>query len=88
MTFDKFIHDDKTTDAVIRNFEIIGEASNRLSDDFRKLHSEVDWLRIIGLRNRVIHEYFGVDHSIVWKIIQGYLPELIKAIVKIRKQIR
>jgi uncharacterized protein with HEPN domain len=85
MNFDKFINDDKTVDAVIRNFEIIGEASNRLSEEFKEKHGEIDWIRIKGFRNRIVHDYFGIDHSIVWKIIKGYIPELAKAVQKIIK---
>lgn len=80
MSFDKFINDDKTVDAVIRNFEIIGEASNRLPDEFKDKHDEIDWARIRGFRNRIVHDYFGIDHSIVWSIIKGYVPELLKLI--------
>lgn len=85
MSFDKFINDDKTVDAVIRNFEIIGEASNRLSEEFKENHEEIDWVRIKGFRNRIVHDYFGIDHSIVWKIIKGYIPELAKAVQRISK---
>jgi len=56
MSYDDFIHDDKTVDAVVRNFEIIGEASNRIPDDFKTEHPEIGWRRIIGFRNRIIHE--------------------------------
>jgi len=80
MNYDKFVNDEKTVDAVIRNFEIIGEASNRLPEVFRTQNSEIEWTRIIGFRNRVIHDYIGVDHSIVWNIIQKFVPELIKSI--------
>ena len=82
MSFDKFIHDEKTIDAVIRNFEIIGEASNRLSDEFKTKNSNIDWMRIKGFRNRIVHDYFGIDHSIVWKIIQGFLPDLARTHLK------
>jgi uncharacterized protein with HEPN domain len=85
MSFDKFINDDKTVDAVIRNFEIIGEASNRLSEEFKEKHEEIDWSRIKGFRNRIVHDYFGIDHSIVWKITKGYIPELTKAVQRIIK---
>lgn len=56
MSFDKFIHDAKTVDAVIRNFEIIGEASNRLPDEYRAKHADVEWERMIGFRNRIVHK--------------------------------
>ena len=80
MSFDKFIHDEKTVDAVIRNFEIIGEASNRLPEEFKSKHGNIDWVRIKGFRNRIVHDYFGIDHSIVWNVIKHYLPGLVKEI--------
>ena len=63
-----FLKDDKTIDAVVRNFEIIGEAASRVPEDFKIIHREVEWHRMVGFRNRVIHEYFGIDYSTVWKI--------------------
>ena len=56
LNFDSFINDSKTVDAVIRNFEIIGEASNRLSEVFKENNVEIDWFRIIGFRNRIVHD--------------------------------
>ncbi|MBN9483395.1 MAG: hypothetical protein BGO70_13010 [Bacteroidetes bacterium 43-93] len=76
ISYEDFIADDKTIDAVVRNFEIIGEAANRISEDYKLLHPEIEWRRMIGLRNRIIHEYFGVDYEIVWQIIQENIPEL------------
>ncbi len=77
LSFDDFIKDKKTVDAVVRNFAIIGEAGTRLSDEFKNNHSEVDWARIKGLRNRIIHDYFGIDLKIVWNIKENYLPAVI-----------
>lgn len=76
MGFEQFVADDKTVDAVVRNFEIIGEATNRLPDDFKAQRSNIDWDRIRGFRNRIVHDYFGIDYSIVWNIIEKYLPAL------------
>ncbi len=76
MSFNDFTSDDKTIDAVIRNFEIIGEASNRVPDDFKSKHPEIEWRRMTGLRNRIIHEYFGVDYATVWKIKEENVSEL------------
>ena len=71
-----FMSDDKTKDAVVRNFEIIGEAANRIDPDFQELNPEIDWKRIRGFRNRIVHEYFGIDYEIVWEIIEEYIDEL------------
>ena len=73
---DTFIKDDKTIDSVVRNLEIIGEAANRLPEDFRAQHPEIEWRKIIGLRNRIVHDYFNIDVEIVWEIIQKDLPNL------------
>ena len=77
LDYDSFISDDKTMDAVVRNFEIIGEAANRIDSDFRDQNPEIEWKRIRGFRNRIVHEYFGIDYEIVWEIIQTYLDEMI-----------
>ena len=77
---DDFIKNEIVLDAVIRNFEIIGEAANRLPDDIKNIHEEIDWYRIIGFRNRIVHDYIGIDYEIVWNIMKNYLPELIEKI--------
>ncbi len=77
MDFSSFASDQKTIDAVIRNFEIIGEAANRLPEGFREQYHEIDWYRIRGFRNRIVHHYFGIDLEIVWHIKESYLPEMI-----------
>ena len=76
MDYSSFIEDDKTIDAVVRNFEIIGEAANRLGKDFHDKHSEIEWSRIRGFRNRIVHHYFGIDYEIVWSIIENDLDDL------------
>jgi len=76
MTYDLFIQDDKTIDACVRNFEIIGEVSSKIDEDFKIEHSEIEWKRMKGLRNRMIHDYSGIDYQVVWDIITEYLDEL------------
>jgi uncharacterized protein with HEPN domain len=71
-----FLRDGKTSDSVVRNLEVIGEAASRLPEQFRARHAEVPWRRIVGLRNRIIHEYFDVDLELVWEILQTELPGL------------
>jgi len=83
MTFEDFSVDNKTIDAVIRNFEIIGEASHLLPDHLKEDYSSVDWYRIRGFRNRIVHDYFGVDIEIVWKISCEQIPELITKVKNI-----
>lgn len=74
-TFTKFKMDYKTVDAVIRNFEVIGEASKNLPGELKEKYDEVPWQEMYLLRNRVTHEYFGVDYEIIWDIAKNYLPE-------------
>jgi uncharacterized protein with HEPN domain len=63
--FEDFKSDGKTVDAVIRNFEIIGETANRLPEEFKDSFPDIDWHRIRGFRNRIVHDYFGIGYSIV-----------------------
>ena len=67
MLFEDFLADDKTIDAVVRNFEIIGEAARRVPENFKVDHPEIEWRGMAGLRNRIIHEYFGVDYKLSGK---------------------
>src|ERR1700679_3689234 len=87
LTFEAFLDDPKTCDAVIRNFEITGEASNRLPEDFKENNHSVDWFRIIGFRNRIVHDYMGVDYKIVWTTVQKDLDKLSKDIQHISKEL-
>ena len=80
LTFDEFSLDSKTIDAVVRNVEIIGEAANRLPDEFKDASPEIDWHKIRGLRNRIAHKYFGINYSIIWSVKEDYLPGLINQV--------
>lgn len=88
MNFDSFSNDDKTIDAVVRNFEIIGEAANRIDDDFKLENPELAWNHLRGFRNRIVHEYFGIDYEIVWSIIENDLRTYIAWIEVLLKQER
>ena len=77
MNFQKFIEDDKTQDACIRNFEIMGEAARHVSEKIRLASPEIEWRKISNYRNLLIHEYFGVNIEIVWDIIETELDHTI-----------
>ncbi len=70
MSFEQFCSDSRTIDAVNRNLGVIGEAANRIPEDIKNKYSGVEWSRIIGLRNILIHDYSNVDLEIIWDIIQ------------------
>jgi uncharacterized protein with HEPN domain len=69
LSFEQFSDDEKTADAVIRNFEITGEATKLLSEEFKSDNLQVEWKKLTGFRNVLVHQYFGIDYEIVWKII-------------------
>ena len=71
-----FEADEKTVDAVARNLEIIGEAARQLPEDFTRRNPQIEWRKIAGLRNRIVHDYFGLDLEIIWQIIRSDLPAL------------
>jgi len=81
---DSFNDDSKSFDAVMMNFVVIGEMSEKLSDEFRtETSKEIDWFKIRGFRNIIAHNYFGIDAEEVWQIIKNSLTDLEKEISKI-----
>jgi uncharacterized protein with HEPN domain len=81
-----FENDDRTIDAVVRNFEIIGEAANQLSEPLKDENPDVDWFKMRGLRNRIVHQYFGIDLEIIWELVVSHLPMLKEKIEAVRKK--
>jgi uncharacterized protein with HEPN domain len=75
-TREQFLEDERTSDAVVRNLEIIGEATRQLPDEYKQQHSSIPWTQMAGLRNRIVHAYFGIDLDIIWSIIQDDLIRL------------
>jgi len=76
LTFDKFTQDIKTIDAVIRNFEIIGEAAKHVTEKVREEYPNVPWKNMAGMRDKLIHEYLGVKLEAVWETVKKRLPEV------------
>lgn len=87
MTFEDFLKDKKTLNAVIRSIEIIGEASKNLSEEIKSKYAAIPWREIVSMRNRIAHEYFGIDYEIVWEIVRKDLPELKPKIEEILKDL-
>ena len=83
MTYEEFFADTRTQDAVIRNIEIIGEATKKLSVELRSRYPNIPWKEMAGARDRLIHNYFGVDIEVVWKISTIDLSDLTLQIEKI-----
>ena len=76
LSFEQFSTDRKTVDAVVRNLEVIGEAVKNLPDDLRSRIPGIEWQRIAGLRDILIHHYFGLDLSLIWDVVQTKVPVL------------
>jgi uncharacterized protein with HEPN domain len=76
MDRDAFMSDKKTQAAVIRNLEILGEAAKNVPEDFKKKNPQIEWYKIAGTRDKLIHHYFGVELDIVFDVVEDELPEL------------
>ena len=83
--YDKFLKDKKTQDAVVRNLQIIGEAVKNIASDFKKKHTDIEWKKITGLRDKIPHYYFGVNWDIVWDVAKNKLPQLLGKVKDILK---
>lgn len=74
--WDKFSSDSLTQDGVVRNLEIVGEAVKNLSASLKASHPEIPWKQIAGMRDRLAHDYFGVDYELVWGVVESRVPQL------------
>ena len=85
LSFDAFVGDETLRRAFVRSLEIIGEATKKVPDDFRSANPAVEWRAIAGMRDVLIHDYFGVDFELVWDVVRNRVPELRGQIAAILK---
>jgi len=83
LTFDTFVADETLQRAFVRSLGIIGEASKKVPDGFRAAHPDIEWRAMAGMRDRLIHDYLGVDYEIVWDVVENRIPELRRQIASI-----
>ena len=85
MSYEQFIKDRKTLNAVVHSIEVIGEASKRLPESLKTKNSELPWREIAGMRDKLIHAYFGMDTETIWKTVKENIPQLKQTIKKMAK---
>jgi uncharacterized protein with HEPN domain len=88
ITYNDFSRDSLISDAVIRNLEIIGEAVKKLPAEIKRKYPDIEWKKIAGLRDILIHEYFGIDLRIVWDIVENKIPELKSSVTLVLKEMK
>ncbi len=85
LSYEEFLEDKKTQDAVVRNLEIIGEAAKNISEELKKKYPQIHWKDLAGVRDKLIHHYFGVNFDIVWSIVKEELPVVLSQLEEILK---
>jgi len=88
LSYEQFLEATQVQDAVLRNLQVVGDASKKVSLTVRKAHPELPWRQMSGMRDKVVHEYFGLDYSIVWQVATRDLPRLLPAIQGIVEKMR
>jgi len=83
MSYSDFAGDKKTINAVIRSLEVIGEASKKLPVSFRNNYPDIPWKQMAGMRDKLIHEYFGIDKQMVWQVVERHIPDILILIKEI-----
>ena len=86
LDYDQFMKDTKTQDAVLRNLQVMGEATRRLSRQLREAYTHIPWREIAGMRDKVVHEYFGINYDIVWTVVSRDIPNVFPHIAAILEQ--
>jgi uncharacterized protein with HEPN domain len=85
LSYDDFENNNLITDAVVRNIEIIGEASKNIPNEIQSLYGDIPWQKLRGIRNRIVHDYFNVDRTIIWFIVTYELTNLKNSLQKYLK---
>lgn len=88
LDFNAFIDDETLKRAVVRSLEIIGEATKKIPTDFKVTHDSIQWRNMAGMRDRLIHDYMGVNYSIVWDVIKNKIPDLNNQISKVLSKMK
>lgn len=87
LNYESFRRDYRTVDAVVRNLEVIGEASHKVPSHIKELKPNLPWDEMYYLRNKVTHEYFGIDYEIIWDVVSLHLPQLRQEVEELLKEI-
>jgi len=83
LSLEEFMADETLRRAVVRSLEIIGEAAKKVTEEFRTIYPDIEWRAMSGMRDRLIHDYFGVDYELVWDVVQNRIPMLQRQISSI-----
>ena len=81
--YEKFVDDETLKRAFVRSLEIIGEATKKIPEDFKQKYTHVNWREMAGMRDVLIHGYFGIDYNIVWDVVVDYIPPLLESMNEI-----
>ncbi len=88
MTYEGFLREALVQDAVVRNLTVIGEATKRLSSAFRRTHPEIPWRNMAGMRDRLTHDYFGINYDIVWAVAHDEIPQLLPRLAELASRLQ
>jgi len=87
MTYESFVADEKTVDAVLRNFEVMGEAAKNVPPDVRQEYEEMPWTEMAGMRDKLIHGYATVDLEIIWTTVETEIPKIIPRLKEVQRSL-